>query len=109
MKAELVDYDSSGRGSRRPESFDRDGRKRKAGLKAKIALGFALICVIFVAVGLLIGFELLKVQADTDNINENLMPGNDLSSSLQFNISRESLMVANFNNSGQKEMWDNAL
>jgi methyl-accepting chemotaxis protein len=37
------------------------------------------------------------------------MPGNDLSSSLQFNISRESLMVANFNNSGQKEMWDNAL
>jgi methyl-accepting chemotaxis protein len=74
-------------------------------LKIKISLGFAIICLIFLAIGTLVAWDLHEIQVDTAELNHVIMPNNDHAAELKYSLAYEALGVLTFSASGRAEDW----
>ena len=74
-------------------------------LKTKIFLGFGSICVIFLAIGALVAWELHEIRVDTVELNHVIMPNGDHASELRYSLAFEGLLVMTYSNTGKPEDW----
>ncbi|MDR1039229.1 MAG: methyl-accepting chemotaxis protein [Deltaproteobacteria bacterium] len=65
-------------------------------LGSKIFFGFTATSVIFLVIAIIIGLSVRKVQHETLDLRDVVMPGNDLAASLQMNMLLESLNVLEY-------------
>ncbi|MDR1081681.1 MAG: methyl-accepting chemotaxis protein [Deltaproteobacteria bacterium] len=77
-------------------------------LGSKILLGFTATCVIFLLISTFIGLSVRKVQNETENLRDVVMPGNDLVTLLQLNILMESLNVLEYSYDYTDATWTSA-
>ncbi len=74
-------------------------------LGTKIVLGFIATSLIFVAVNAVIFISLQGVRNGAVALKDEIMPANDLVSTIQYEMAMGSLYVADFNYSGNPASW----
>ena len=78
-------------------------------LKSKIMLGFVSICVIFIAIGAVLGLLLNNVKKETERLNAVVLPSNDASSELKFNVANESFLITDYISTKLDDDWKSAM
>jgi methyl-accepting chemotaxis protein len=77
-------------------------------LGTKIILGFIGVCVIFVLITSYVAISLFRVQSNTHDLRDLVMPGNDIAAALQLSIALESLSVVEYSYSFNEAVWKTA-
>ncbi|MDR3153175.1 MAG: methyl-accepting chemotaxis protein [Deltaproteobacteria bacterium] len=75
------------------------------GLKSKIAIGFAAICLIFIAVSVIVAVELAAISYETHELNNVITPSAAKAAELKYSVTREALLIAGYAESGQDGLW----
>ncbi|MDR2405496.1 MAG: methyl-accepting chemotaxis protein [Deltaproteobacteria bacterium] len=74
-------------------------------LGTKIILGFIAVCVVFVLITGYVAISLIRVQKETQDLRDLIMPGNNAAAELQFNIAMESLSIIEFSYTFNDDNW----
>ncbi|MDR1921974.1 MAG: methyl-accepting chemotaxis protein [Candidatus Adiutrix sp.] len=74
-------------------------------LGKKIMLGFAAVCVIFIAISLVAMFSMMNIQRETQMLRDEIQPGNDLVAAMQYNFSLEALNIVEYGYNANEDSW----
>jgi methyl-accepting chemotaxis protein len=74
-------------------------------LGTKIILSFTAICVIFISISLISIFSVLGIQNDTQNLQKNIMPANDIAANLLYGITDEKANVIEYTYNINNDTW----
>jgi hypothetical protein len=78
-------------------------------LKLKISLGYAAVCLIFVAVCALLSFYLVEIGRETHMLRGVILPGAEQAAFLRYSITLEGLNMTEFSSGGLDQNWQNAM
>jgi methyl-accepting chemotaxis protein len=78
-------------------------------LGSKIIFGFVSICATFLVIGLITSITIFRVQSETKNLLEVIIPGNEESYSTHLNFIVEFINIAQYTNDYQDISWEQAL
>ncbi|MDR1085817.1 MAG: methyl-accepting chemotaxis protein [Deltaproteobacteria bacterium] len=74
-------------------------------LGTKLILGFIAVCAIFIIVGGFVVFAMRGVNNDIRDLDENIMPSDNMIANLQYNIAMEALYVSEYSAASTRENW----
>jgi methyl-accepting chemotaxis protein len=74
-------------------------------LSTKIILCFSLICAIFIVISAISIFSVIGIQNDTQNLQENVMPANDVAAELLYGLTDVKANVTEYNYNLSDQSW----